>query len=123
MKNRLAAETVIIAQLLRMLLTFCFHTATTIVRLDRSTCRFAFRAFRFGGLGLTKGQHFDHKFVTFLLTTNPRPTRRPVRFVEDDETGIVTPNRGAPAFRCGIGMTAPVSSRPYHPRSRRSAIL
>jgi hypothetical protein len=31
MKNRLAAEPVIIAQLLRMLLTFRFHTATITV--------------------------------------------------------------------------------------------
>ena len=40
MENRLAAERVIIANLLFMLLTFrFFHTATIIVRLDRSTCR------------------------------------------------------------------------------------
>jgi hypothetical protein len=42
-------------------------------------------------------------------------------FVEHDETGIVTPPLGVSVSpRMSV---APVSSRPYHPRSRRSAIL
>ena len=64
MKNRLAAERVIIANLLFMLLTFRFHTATIIVRLDRSTCRRGVSAAFWRPLGQSRQSYLATAFPT-----------------------------------------------------------
>ena len=71
MENRLAAEMVIIANLLFMLLTFRFHTSTIIVRLDRSTCRRGVSA----GFGGPLGHSRQSYRATAFGRTDPRTVR------------------------------------------------
>ena len=68
MENKVAAERVIIANLLFMLLTFRFHTATIIVRLDRSTCRRGVSAAFGGPLGHSRQSYR----ATAFGRTDPR---------------------------------------------------